>query len=282
MRQYFPMVSVACGAATWLCAQSPKPCDPAADAPAANVAATATTTLHIYPPSVQLDDGKDRQRLTMLELTPSGATIDRTDAVSWTIVEPDLAELARDGEAFVLRGRRSRRLDPSAPEQSLLLQKATGAVPHKGNKRFAVDSPPYRSLREWIDKGAPDDKATASALLGIDILPDSAVLVGTGQQVPLQVRARYQNGTDRDVTALALWSSSNDSTASVANDGRTTSHDAGEACVLTRFGGFATAAQVLVLASDQPFVWPDVPTFNFIDRHVHQKLQRARVAPADA
>ena len=178
------------------------------------------------------------------------------------------------------RDLRSRRLDPATPEQSLLLQKATGGVPHKGNQRFRADSTRYRDLRAWIAAGAPDDGKTAPALVGIELLPVDAVLVGAGRTLQLQVRARYADGSDRDVTDLVLWSSSNDLAAAVTTDGRVGSQQAGEACVLARFGGFAAAAEVLVLADDAPFTWPAVTAANFVDEHVHRKLQRARVAPA--
>ena len=182
------------------------------------------------------------------------------------------------------RDLRSRRLDPGAAEQSLMLQKATATVPHRGNKRFAVNSPPWEDLRDWIAAGAPDDAAIAPAMVGIELMPATAVLVGPAQQLPLLVRARYADGSDRDVTALALWSSSNEVAVAVAPDGRTTSHEAGEACVLARFGGFAAAAEIMVLADDTPFAWPPLPwsdgAANFVDEHVYRKLQRARVLPA--
>ncbi len=181
---------------------------------------------------------------------------------------------------MLTRDLRGRRIDPASPEQSLMLQKATASVPHKGGKRFAADSPLRAYLARWIAAGAVDDADTAPTLLGIDVLPDEAVLAGPGQRLPLLVRARYGDGSVRDVTTLALWSSSNDGATSVGNDGRTTSHDSGEACVLARFGGFAATAQMVVLADDRPFVWPSVPAGNFVDQRVHRKLQRARVAPA--
>jgi hypothetical protein len=179
------------------------------------------------------------------------------------------------------RDLRARRVDPADPAMSLMLQKATASAPHKGGKRFAVDSPAYRALFAWIAAGAPDDKASAPALLGIDVLPNDAVLVGREQRLPLQVRARYADGSDRDVTELALWGSNNDGAAAVSTAGVVTSHDAGEACVLARFSGFAVAAQVLVLADDRAFTWPDVPEQNFVDARIHAKLRRARIAPAD-
>ena len=49
---------------------------------------------------------------------------------------------------------RGRRVFPAAPEHSLLLRKPTAQAPHGGGKRFEVDSPPFRLLRQWIASGA--------------------------------------------------------------------------------------------------------------------------------
>ena len=178
------------------------------------------------------------------------------------------------------RDLRGRRIDLVSPVASLMLQKATASVAHKGNQRFAPGSPAFAQLHAWIATGALDDRTSAPALTGIEILPADAVLVGAGARLPLQVRARYANGVDRDVTALALWSSGNDVAAAVSGSGVVTAREAGETCVLARFGGFATAAQVLVLADDRAFTWPDVPEAGCVDRHVHAKLRRARDVPA--
>ena len=53
------------------------------------------------------------------------------------------------------RGAVGRRVIPSDPGRSLMLLKPTGAVPHKGGKKFEVDSPDYRILSEWIASGTP-------------------------------------------------------------------------------------------------------------------------------
>ena len=44
-----------------------------------------------------------------------------------------------------------RRVNTSVPEQSLLLKKAVGAVPHTGGKRFDQDSEYYQTLLRWIE-----------------------------------------------------------------------------------------------------------------------------------
>ena len=59
-----------------------------------------------------------------------------------------------DYEAIVKESR-GRRLSLAAPDQSLLLAKATATMPHGGGRRLAVDSHDYQILRQWISQGAP-------------------------------------------------------------------------------------------------------------------------------
>ncbi|MFN7628763.1 MAG: cell surface protein, partial [Pirellula sp.] len=56
-------------------------------------------------------------------------------------------EPKEDFSHLVLEGR-GRRLSLAAPEQSLLLLKATGTVPHGGGAKIPVDSDRYRTLLE--------------------------------------------------------------------------------------------------------------------------------------
>lgn len=174
---------------------------------------------------------------------------------------------------------KSRRVDLARPELSMLLQKGSGQVPHQGGKKLLADSAEYARVLAWIQGGADNDLATASPLLRIELEPANALLL-TGTSLPLVVRAVYADGSDRDVTSLAIWSSNDDGTAAIARDGRTTAGRAGEAAILARFGGFAALAQVQVLADDRPWTWPATPTANFVDEHLHRKLQQARVVPA--
>src|SRR2546428_2845093 len=51
-----------------------------------------------------------------------------------------------------------RRIVPSDPGRSLLLLKPTGAVPHKGGKRFETNSLEYQFLADWIASGTPGPK----------------------------------------------------------------------------------------------------------------------------
>lgn len=178
-----------------------------------------------------------------------------------------------------LRGRRANPADPSA---SLMLLKPTTKVPHKGGKRLHRDSAAYETLRAWISAGATNDLKDAPELIGITFEPAQVVLAGPDQRQRLVVTARYADGSDRDVTDLAILSSSNEVAATIDEHGEVTSGDQGETYVLARFGTFAEVMQVLVLKDDSPFTWPaDITATNYIDSAIHDKLGKQRRLPAD-
>jgi len=108
------------------------------------------------------------------------------------------------------------------------------------------------------------------------------VLMGKDQHQQLCVRASYADGSDRDVTELAILSSSNGGAAAVDGLGLLTSGTAGEACIMARYGDFAVVSQVLVLdESARDFVWQPVEDRNYIDQALHNKLRKMRIQPVD-
>ena len=62
-----------------------------------------------------------------------------------------------------------RRINYAVPEQSLLLKKAIGAVPHTGGELFKKASEHYRMIRRWIAAGAPDDAGDVPDAEGIEL-----------------------------------------------------------------------------------------------------------------
>ena len=65
---------------------------------------------------------------------------------------------------------RGRRIFVAAPDESLMLKKATGSVPHGGGVRIRA-SPEYRLLREWIAAGAPEGDPAAPHIVSIQVTP---------------------------------------------------------------------------------------------------------------
>lgn len=188
-----------------------------------------------------------------------------------------------EGDHFRLtREAPGRRINLALPEESLLLTKATGSVPHTGGKLMTKDSANYRTLLEWIRSGAEFDRDQPAQPTGIRIEPPELVLKGPGLEVPFTVMATYSDGTDRDVTALSTFSTSNDNSVEIgASTGLARSKNRGEAFLLARFMTFTEVAQAIVIPKDVNYEKPDLPEFNYIDHHVHAKLHKLRLIPSE-
>lgn len=174
-----------------------------------------------------------------------------------------------------------RRLNTALPDDSLTLLKATGAVPHTGGQRFSKEDPRYRTLREWLEAGASADPPTTPVVVALEIHPQNIVLGGIGATQRLTVRAAYSDGTDRDVTTLAVFVSNNDFAAKVSEDGAITAAHLGEALVMARFDALSVGTQVLIVPVDAPAGNAPRPSNNYIDDHINAKLQKLRVQPSD-
>ncbi|MCI0457625.1 MAG: DUF1553 domain-containing protein, partial [Gemmataceae bacterium] len=179
------------------------------------------------------------------------------------------------------RGTEGRRINPIEPARSLLVLKPTGQVAHEGGKRFGAHSPYADLLTRWIAEGAASDLPTAPKLVGLDVSPRFRSFPTTGLEQQLLATARYSDGTRRDVTGDARYSSSNETTALVSEDGLVTMPAKGEAAVMVRYGHLMTVSTVVVLKHDPAFTWPGPPEHNYIDRHVYDKLRKLQIAPSD-
>ena len=117
--------------------------------------------------------------------------------------------------------------------------------------------------------------------IAVDLYPKTAVLDGKGATQQMVVRARYSDGSERDVTSLALFLSNNDTSAKISPDGLVTAGERGEAFVMARFATFTVGAQVIVLPKGLQFAFPQVPENNYIDTLVNAKLSKLRIAPSE-
>ena len=185
-----------------------------------------------------------------------------------------------------------RRIDLAHPEESLLLLKATGAVPHTGGKRFAADDELADRLVRWIAAGAPDDPgpdpaASVPQLVGLDLYPPSALIEGEAATQPLAAVARFADGTDRDVTDLAWYGTNNDRTTKVSAAGVVTSGARGEGFIMARYDTITVGVPMVVIPQNLAFHFPeeaDLPGATegakAIDALVNAKLAGLRIAPS--
>ena len=186
-----------------------------------------------------------------------------------------------DGDHYRLtRELNGRRINLAIPEESLLVEKSTGKVPHTGGQKFAVGEQYYNDLVRWVDAGGPQDPAGVATPVSVDLFPKTALLDGKGSTQQLIVRAKYSDGSERDVTSLALFLSSNDSSGKVSPSGLVTAGDRGEAFVMARFSTFTVGVPFIVLPKDLKFSFPTTPEKNYIDTLVNAKLKNLRIAPS--
>jgi hypothetical protein len=183
----------------------------------------------------------------------------------------DLTALTRDALG--------RRLDPGHPAESLLLLKATAAVPHEGGRRFPAGSPEYAVLARWIAAGAPADAPGTPELRGLQVTPPERVVVAPDDRVRLRVRARFSDGSRRDVTRLAVYEPSNPLTA-VAADGEARRQGFGETALLVRYLDRQATVRLAWVPQRKGFTGRPAPEANFIDHHVFAKLRALRLEPS--
>jgi hypothetical protein len=173
-----------------------------------------------------------------------------------------------------------RRINLAVPENSLLMEKAIGAVPHTGGKLFDKDSVYYRTLLAWLQAGALLDPADPPAVVGVDLYPPAAVIEGEKSAQQFLARARYSDGSDRDVTDWVRFDSNNGNSATITQNGQLVAGARGEAFVTARYDTVNVGSQVIVLPKDLQYTPPAVAG-NYIDALVAEKLIRLRVLPSE-
>ncbi len=187
-------------------------------------------------------------------------------------------EAAEDYE-HIVKESRGRRVSPLAPEQSLLLTKATNTTPHTGGKRIDVNSESYKRIVEWISEGMVYGSDADPKLTSIEVQPTQAVMKPHSKQ-QLKVHAKFSDGSQRDVTELALFEPNHKAMADVTETGLVTISDIpGNVVIMVRYQGV-----VNVFTASVPLGAP-VETLpapkNFVDELVFANLKRLGIPPSE-
>jgi hypothetical protein len=179
-------------------------------------------------------------------------------------------EPKEDYEYLVKEGR-GRRLFPSAPDRSLLLQKASAMVPHGGGMRIEYNSPAYVVLRRWIEQGMPYGNDNDPVVARIEVIPQQR-LMGRDDKQQIAVVAHYSDGSTQDVTRMTQFDSNDAEMAEVGVTGIvTTGRLTGSVAVMARYQGqvgiFRAAVPLGVPTDTMPV------TKNYVDELVFKKLK---------
>ena len=174
----------------------------------------------------------------------------------------------------------SRRFNRAAPDQSLMLLKTTGAIPHVGGTRMETGSEYYKLLRGWISSGARLD-LESPRVRSIQILPSNPVVPRAGMKQQMSVLATFTDGEIRDVTAEAFIESGDIEIIDAEEGGLLTVLRRGEAPVLVRYEGAYAATRLTVMGDRSGFSWKEPEHYNYVDTHVYAKLQQVKVLASD-
>jgi hypothetical protein len=179
----------------------------------------------------------------------------------------------------LIHAERGRRVNFADPENSLLLLKASGEIPHAGGMRFEKGSTPYRTILRWLKQGAPF-RSTDPRVVSFTLSPNKVALKQTGQTVKLRAVATYTDGSTRDVTGQTVFSSTNDSVIAVSQDGVVTGGRWGGGAIMGRYLG-TISASFFTLPQARKGAYPRTAENNLIDRYIFQNLKLLNVVPSD-
>jgi len=181
---------------------------------------------------------------------------------------------------WITREFAGRRLDPTVPEGSLLLRKATAEVSHEGGRLFGPSSREYELMLAWIKAGCPGPAKDEVTIRKLELTPASQVLK-PGGEVQLIAVATFADGTKRDVTWLTKFDSNDPAYLAVSPGGKAKALRNGASAVRAMF-----LTEVAVTVFSMPYDRQvDAARFeggnNFVDTHVFRKLKELRIEPSD-
>jgi hypothetical protein len=183
-----------------------------------------------------------------------------------------------DDYVHLVKEGRGRRLFMANPDRSLILLKASGEVPHGGGIRLPKSSEGYELVRKWIEQGALLDGASAPKLISFEIQPKRGTLQPKQTQ-QLKAIAKYSDGTERDVTAQAVFETNNTAMAEVSAGGLVSALDLmGKVAVMVRYQDRGDVFNVSIPLGATVESLP--PARNFIDEAVFANLKELGIPPS--
>ena len=174
----------------------------------------------------------------------------------------------------------ARRINPAAPNESLMLRKPLGTSPHQGGSLMKPGDPNHTILHRWIADGSQLDMTTEK-VQRLEVFPINPIVESTTANQQVRVVAHYPDGTSRDVTQEAFIESGNTEVASAAAGGMLTALRRGEAPILARYEGAYAATTLTVMGDRSGYKKTKPKAWDKIDELVAQKWDRVKVSPSE-
>jgi len=174
-----------------------------------------------------------------------------------------------------------RRTNIVNPDESLLLRKPLMELAHGGGRRLKKGDPSHQIMAGWISEGLRLDPATEPDVVKIEVLHEGRVFQKDGARQQLLVLAHYTDGSVRDITQIACYSSSAETVARVGEDGLVEKVSRGETAILARYLDKMATSYITFLEDVPGFTWNNPPENNFVDTYVFGKLKTLQILPSE-
>lgn len=171
-----------------------------------------------------------------------------------------------------------RRINLANPAKSLLLTKAIGAVQHTGGDLIKKGDAVYQKLSEWISKGAKADPPKTKIPISLEVFPKHLILKGKNKKHRIIARAKYADGSYRDVSELCQYISTNPRKVTVNNNGFVSSIQGGESFIQVRMATLTAGFSTVVIPDEKKTI-TKLAVSNEIDKHINAKLYQLRIRP---
>ncbi|MDA0283420.1 MAG: DUF1553 domain-containing protein [Planctomycetota bacterium] len=191
--------------------------------------------------------------------------------------DPSIDESTLRSEYF------ARRTNPLDPDTSLLLRKPLTEIPHAGGQRMRSGSTSHKTVRTWIAEGTRLDPADAPHCQSIELFPSSGrELTGSASTQRFVVMASFSDRTVRDVTDLAVFTTSDSSIAEVDGTGIVTrvENSRGQTAITVRYLEHMATSFVVSVSDVDGYQWPGPEESNYVDQLVHTKLRQLQYLPS--
>jgi hypothetical protein len=182
----------------------------------------------------------------------------------------------------ITRNARGRRIFPAAPEQSLLLLKATKRIDHEGGERIKPGSHDYRILVDWIRQGAPLEVPGEPSLQSIAVKPARGSY-RKGQRQPIEVTALFSDGSKRVVTEYCEFQAPLKTFVDVSEEGMMqVGKTPGDGVVIVRYLDQVAVSRVAVPPERTlpKSAYTSLPVHNEIDRLSWKRFAELGILPS--
>ncbi len=170
-----------------------------------------------------------------------------------------------------------RRINLVSPSRSLVLAKPTLRLEHEGGERFRPGSPAARLLTRWIEEGAARLKARTLTDVKLSVSRDFVEQTPGVSQAT--VIASFDDNTQRNVTATAVYTPDDPAAIDVDDAGRITVKRPGVHVIVVRYLSMVKAIQITAPLQQKPVDLSAARRGNWIDDAIYDKLQQLRVEP---